>query len=59
MPLLLIAALGVAAIGGTAIFGYEAGQETGEGINKALTIVGVATGVGIVIYALSKSGHKI
>jgi hypothetical protein len=59
MPLLLIGALGVAAIGGSALFSYEAGQEAGQGLNKALTIIGVATGVGIVIYAMSKSGVKI
>jgi hypothetical protein len=59
MPLLLIGGLAVAAIGGSALFSYEAGQQTGAGLNQALTIIGVATGVGIVIYAMSKSGVKL
>ena len=59
MPLIFMGALAVAAIGGSAIFSYEAGQEAGAGLNKAITVVGVATGVGIVIYALAKSGYKV
>lgn len=58
MPILLLIA-GLAAIGGTTAFGYESGQEAGEGLNQGLTIVGIATGVGIIIYALHKSGHKV
>jgi hypothetical protein len=62
MPLLIPAIVvigGLAAISGISFFGYEAGQQTGTGISNGLTIIGIATGVGIVIYALAKSGKKI
>jgi hypothetical protein len=58
VPILVIGGIG-AAIVGTSAFGSSLGNEAGQGLNKGLTIIGIATGVGIVIYALHKSGVKV
>jgi hypothetical protein len=62
MPFLVPILVGggiLAVIAGTAAFGTSMGDQAGQGLNKGITIVGVATGVGIVIYALHKSGVKV
>jgi hypothetical protein len=60
MPLLLepIFWVGVAIAGGAVAVGvgsYEAGNAAGQGIGTAATILGIAAGVGIVIYAMQKT----
>jgi hypothetical protein len=62
MPFLLPIFLfvgGAGLIAGSAAFGSSMGTEAGKGLNNGLTLIGVATGVGIVIYALHKSGVKV
>ena len=58
----LIPALLVAGIGGTWFFsssaGTAAGTAAGKGASDALVIVGIAAGVGIVIYAVHATGKK-
>jgi hypothetical protein len=49
--------IGVAVAGGSVAVGvgaYEAGNAAGNGIGTAATILGIAAGVGIVIYAVNK-----
>ena len=58
IPILVIGGVG-ATIWGASSFGTALGDEAGQGLNKGITIVGIATGVGIVIYALHKSGVKL
>ena len=61
MPL-LIPALLLAGIGGAWWFsssaGSSAGTAAGSGIGDAAVIVGIAAGVGIIIYAVHKSGKR-
>jgi hypothetical protein len=62
MPFLIPAIVvigGIATIWGASSAGTAIGDEAGQGLNKGITIVGIATGVGIVIYALHKSGVKL
>jgi hypothetical protein len=58
----LIPVLAVAAIGGTWWFGSSAGTAAGtaagKGLGDAATIIGIAAGVGIIIYAVHKSGKR-
>lgn len=58
MPIFLAIAA-ASAIGGTWFFsssaGTAAGTEAGKGIADAVTIVGIAAGVGIIIYAIHKT----
>lgn len=58
----LIPALLLAGVGGTWFFsskaGTAAGTAAGQGAGDALVIVGIAAGVGIIIYAVHKSGGK-
>lgn len=59
MPILLIVG-GLALLGGTiaagSAFGNSFGTQAGQGTANAITIVGIAGGVGIVIYALHAGG---
>ena len=55
IPLLLIGAAGV---GGVWWFGSSAGQAAGQGVGDAATIIGIAAGVGIIIYAVHVTGKK-
>ena len=55
MPLLLPAIL-IAGIGGAWWFSSSAGTAAGNGIGDAATIVGIAVGVGIIIYAVHVTG---
>lgn len=52
----------VAGIGGTWFFssraGTAAGTAAGQGVGDAAVIVGIAAGVGIIIYAVHKSGKR-
>jgi hypothetical protein len=61
MPLIYPALL-IAGIGGVWWFssssGTAAGTAAGQGISDAVVIVGIATGVAILIYAVHKSGGK-
>jgi hypothetical protein len=54
--------LAIAGVGGVWWFssssGSAAGTEAGKGISDAVVIVGIATGVAILIYAVHKSGGK-
>jgi len=54
--------LGAAVIGGSWWFAADAGtsfgNQAGSGAKDAITIVGIAAGVGIIIYAIHKSGKK-
>lgn len=62
MPLLIPIVIGAAAIGGTWFFsssaGTAAGTAAGSGIGDAAVIVGIAAGVGLIIYAVHKSGKR-
>jgi hypothetical protein len=63
MPLLIPIAIAAAAVGGTWFFsssaGSAAGTAAGSGIGDAAVILGIAAGVGIIIYAVHKSGRKV
>ena len=54
--------LGAVVIGGSWWFAADAGtsfgNQAGSGAKDAITIVGIAAGVGIIIYAIHKSGKK-
>jgi len=60
MPLLFLIPALAAGVGGVWWFSSSAGQATGQaagaGIGDAAVIVGIAAGVGIIIYAVHKSG---
>jgi hypothetical protein len=56
-PALLVAGvLGVGAFASSS--GSSFGQTAGQGASDAIVIVGIATGVAILIYAVHKSGGK-
>ena len=58
----LIPVLAIAGIGGAWWFGSSAGEAAGtaagKGIGDAATIIGIAAGVGIIIYAVHRSGKR-
>jgi len=56
-PLLIIGSLiGVGMFSSSS--GSSFGQTAGQGASDAIVIVGIAAGVGILIYAVHKSGGK-
>jgi len=54
MPFIVIGIAGLAAIGGAIAAGNAAGTAAGQGVGNALTIVGIAAGVGIILYSMNK-----
>ena len=67
MPLIFGVELGYWLLGGAAVTGGyfalksgadSAGAAAGKGIGDAATIIGIAAGVGIIIYAVHKSGKR-
>lgn len=52
IPLALIGLLGVGTYSFSSSAGEAAGTAAGTGIGNAVTIVGIAAGVGIIIYAV-------
>ena len=58
MPLALLIIGGLALIGGGIAAGSSFGNTAGQGASNAITIVGIAGGVAIVLYAVHSGGGK-
>ncbi len=56
MPLYFL--IGAAGLVGAWSLGQSTGDSLGNSMKDAITIIGIATGVGIIIYAVHLSGGK-